>query len=100
MGRRISVDCDDLLRIDSRFAEQASEMNQIQEELTAQFNNINQYWQGIDAQNFIMNSNKMTRVLKKERRHLTKWSDYLGRASKRYMGNLRDGLTDMRKNSR
>ena len=100
MGRRIKVDCDDLLRVDSRFSEQASDMKQIQEEIDNQFESIHECWQGIDADNFIMNSNKMSRVLKKETRHLVKWSDYLSRASKRYMGNLRDGLINMRKSDK
>ena len=96
MGRVIKVDCDYLLEIDKDFDSQATEISKIDEELKTQFESIHDCWQGIDADNFIKNSEKLIRVLVKEANHQVKWSDYIKHTTMRYGNNVQEGLVNLR----
>ncbi len=100
MGRVIKVDCDYLSNIDKEFESQATEISRIGEELKTQFESIRGCWEGIDADNYIKNSEKVVRVLVKEAKHLVKWSDYIKHSTGRYRNNEQEGLVSLRNQTR
>lgn len=96
MGRVIYVDWIELNKIGEKFQEQSIEIKTITDQVKNTLESIDNCWRGIDSNNFKENSKQLIRDLKVESLYLELWYEYLTKSSRRYNGNVEDGLSKLR----
>lgn len=96
MGRRIKVNWTQVRNLGDRTAKNAEEFEQIRQRMVNSISNIQNCWQGIDANNFITNATNFLDSLKVDGEYLSELSSFFGSASRMYNGGVEDGVTRIR----
>lgn len=96
MGRVIKIDWYEVNQISKKFFEEAENLKKIIDDSTNTYNGISEAWTGMDANNFITNSNECINLISKEYLHLLEWSKYLTKAALRYSDNVEESLKRMK----
>ena len=96
MGRVINVDWVELSRVGEKFKEQSNEIKSITDQIQTTLDSVDDCWRGTDSNNFKTNSNQLIRDLKVEGLYLELWYEYLTKSSRRYNGNVEDGLARLK----